>query len=101
MEEISVKINLTAKFKDEQEAREFMKEFYALVPDEMEGTVHVVEKGGMRQKLADALDEFLLESIGNPEEIKDVEHNCGTMWITRDDDKVFAISSMETESDDE
>lgn len=42
---------------------------------------------------------FVVREISD--EVVDIEENCGSMWITTKSGKVFSVSVMETESEDE
>lgn len=50
------------------------------------------------KEINEAITGFVLGELGGAEEVAEIEDNCGTMWITTKDGKVYAVSIMETEA---
>lgn len=40
---------------------------------------------------------YVLGELGGVDEVKEVEENAGSMWVTTKDGKVYSISVMECE----
>jgi hypothetical protein len=49
---------------------------------------------------AEAIVQHVTSEIGGISEIKEVEENCGSMWITTNDGKTYYVQVGECESED-
>jgi coenzyme F420-reducing hydrogenase beta subunit len=58
------------------------------------------EKRDAEDQLIEKVQMFVLGEVGGIEEVKDVEENAGSMWITTKDGKVYSISVMECEPEE-
>lgn len=55
------------------------------------------EKRDKEDKLIEQIQMYVLGELGGIEEVKEVEENCGSMWITTKDGKTYSVSVMECE----
>ncbi len=55
------------------------------------------DKRDAEDKLIEQIQMFVLGEVGGIEEVKEVEENAGSMWITTKDGKTYSISVMECE----
>lgn len=50
--------------------------------------------------LIEKVQMYVLGELGGIDEVKDVEENAGSMWITTKDGKTYSVSVMECEPDE-
>jgi coenzyme F420-reducing hydrogenase beta subunit len=55
------------------------------------------EKRDREDQLIEQIQVFVLGEVGGIEEVKEVEENCGSMWITTKDGKTYWIQVSECE----
>ena len=53
------------------------------------------------KELSESIGSFVLGEVGGSSHIKEIEENCGSMWITTNDGKTYSINVTECESEEE
>jgi hypothetical protein len=51
------------------------------------------------KELSESFGTFILTEVGGSSNIKEIEENCGSMYITTNDGKVYSVSIMECENE--
>lgn len=55
------------------------------------------EKRDKKDQLIEKIQMYVLRKFGGIDEVKEVEDNCGSMWVTTKDGKTHSISIEECE----